>query len=172
MSYCSIDETQFKCLYCWHNISTKCDMKIHLATSGIFFNESAVDQTNFKHGMVITWINNIVQKNFVTIATCLEEIFSLNYMQRIYYRLTFQKIIIIGIFPRLLLLFLFSFSSVLTVMLTQIELVPYNHAVPTHLIDDQSQTHCFLAWTWCVLLLHEVKQDYFIHIYHAQLEYQ
>ena len=90
--------------------------------------------------MVITWINNIVQKNFVTIATCLEEIFSLNYMQRIYYRLTFQTkiIIIISIFPRLLLLFLFSFSSVLTVMLTQIELVPYNHAVPTHLIDDQS----------------------------------
>ena len=35
--------------------------------------KSAVELKDLKLGMVITWRNSIVQKSFVTIATCLEE---------------------------------------------------------------------------------------------------
>ena len=45
----------------------------NLLTSRIFI-KSAIDYTNLKLGMVIIRINSIVQKSFVAIATCLEEI--------------------------------------------------------------------------------------------------
>ena len=37
-------------------------------TSKIFI-KSAVDPTNLKFGVMITWVNTIVKKNFVAIAT-------------------------------------------------------------------------------------------------------
>ena len=54
-------------------------------TSKIFI-KSAVDQMNLKLGMVITWINSIVQKKrFIAIASCLEETkFSASTMLRVY----------------------------------------------------------------------------------------
>ena len=53
-------------------------------TSRIFI-KSTVDLKHLKFGMMITWINTIVQKKNVAIATSLDEIdFSARITQRVY----------------------------------------------------------------------------------------
>ena len=53
-------------------------------TSRIFI-KSTVDPKNLKFGMMITWVNTIVQKKNVAVATSLDEIdFSARITQRVY----------------------------------------------------------------------------------------
>ena len=42
-----------------------------LLTSRIFI-KSAIGQTSLKLGVMITWVNSIILKTFIAIATCLE----------------------------------------------------------------------------------------------------